>query len=194
MGIHIITVTYGGNSNFLASTSSTLTETILSAQQETALMVDQVNSLVTAGSLSSGNGDGNANALTSKLTSAIASLNGGNTTVGINQLNAFINQVAAFQNRGKLTSAQAQALISAANLASNAASGGSGAHLMNQDASGAGGSADSQPVSDAGQLVGAPSASTWTMPTAARSRRMSRPALMTPLTCWTRSARTGLTW
>jgi hypothetical protein len=123
--------------------------TVLSAQQEIGLTVNQVNAVVTSGALSSGNG----NALTTKLNSAVTNLNGGYTTAGVNQLNAFINQVTAFQKNGKLTNDQAQSLISAANLAITAASGGSGAHLTNQDAPAASGSADTQPVSDAGQLV-----------------------------------------
>src|SRR5262249_37391643 len=102
-----------------------------------------------SGALSSGNGS----ALTAKLNSAKANLKSGNITAGINQLNAFINQVNAFAKSGKLTSAQAQALITAANLAIIAASGGSGAHLMNESSSGTSGSTDTQPVSDAGQLV-----------------------------------------
>jgi hypothetical protein len=149
VGTHTITASYSGDNNNAGSTSGAFTQTVLSAQQETGLIVDQVNSLVSGGSLSTGNGT----ALTTKLNSAVASLNGGYTTAGVNQLNAFINQVTAFQKNGKLTSDQAQALISAANLAITAASGGSGAHLTNQDASAASGSTDTQPVSDAGQLV-----------------------------------------
>jgi hypothetical protein len=121
----------------------------LTAQQLTALIVNQVNTLISAGSLSSGN----SNALTSKLNSGIASFNAGHTTAGTNQLNAFINQVTAFQNNGTLTSDQAQTLVSNATLAINTANGGSGAHLMNQDASADPSAADMQPVNDAGQLV-----------------------------------------
>jgi predicted outer membrane repeat protein len=145
---HFIVVFYNGAANFTDSIGG-FEQDVLTAQQVVGPIADQVNSLVSGASLSSGNGT----ALTTKLNSGIASLNGGKTTAGINQLNAFINQVTAFQKNGKLTSDQAQALISAANLAITAASGGSGAHLTNQDASAASGSADTQPVSDAGQLV-----------------------------------------
>jgi hypothetical protein len=149
VGTHVITVTYDGDANFRASLSPVLSQTVISAQQEVALTVNQVNTLVTSGALNAGNGG----ALNTKLDSANTSLNGGDTTAGINQLNAFINQVTAFQMTGKLTSAQAQSLINAANLAIAAATGGSGAHLMTPDASGASGSTDTQPVADAGQLV-----------------------------------------
>lgn len=76
-------------------------------------MVKPVNTLVSTGALSSSNGS----ALTTKLDNAIANLNGGNKTAGVNQLNAFINQTNAFVNSGKLTSAQAQELIDEANQA-----------------------------------------------------------------------------
>jgi hypothetical protein len=148
-GTHTITAVFAGDGAFLASTSAAFTQTVLSAQQEIALICNQVDALVSAGVLNKGNG----NALCVKLSNAIDSLNRGDTTAGINQLNAFINQVTIFQKTGNLTSDQAQALIGPANLAIKAAQGGSGAHLMNQDASSASGSADSQPVSDAGQLV-----------------------------------------
>src|SRR5205823_4242676 len=90
--------------------------------------------------------------LTAKLNSATASLNAGNTTAGVNQLNAFINQVNAFQKSGTLTSAQAQSLINAANLAIAAAQG-TGAHLMNDTGANTSSTGDIQPIGDVGQLV-----------------------------------------
>jgi hypothetical protein len=53
--------------------------------------------------------------LTVKLNAAIASLDASNTTAAVNHLNAFINQVIALHQARKLTSAQAQPLINAAN-------------------------------------------------------------------------------
>lgn len=91
LGTHVITATYNGNSNFLGGASAALTHAVLSAQQELGLMASQVQALVMAGILSSGNG----NALTVKLNNAIASLNSGNTISGVNQMDAFINQVQA---------------------------------------------------------------------------------------------------
>jgi hypothetical protein len=150
-GTHTITASFTGDGAFLASTSAALTQTVLSAQQEIALLCNQVDALVNSGVLNSGNG----NALCVKLNAAINSLNAipPNITAAVNQLNAFNNQVTVFQKTEKLTSAQAQTLVSVGNLAIIAANGGSGAHLMNQDASGSSASTDTQPVCDAGQLV-----------------------------------------
>jgi hypothetical protein len=146
VGTHTITAVYSGDGNFFASTGN-LTETVYSAQQQDTQIINQVNNLVTTGVLSSGNG----NALIVKLNSATSSLNAGNTAAGVNQLNAFINQVNAFQKSGQLTSAQAQSLIAAANLAINAANG-TGARLLSDTGTSAS-SGDTQPVTDAGQLV-----------------------------------------
>jgi hypothetical protein len=141
---------YGFTISYVGGTGNdvVLTATTVSAQQQIASIANQVNMLVTAGTLNSGNG----NALTVKLNSATASLISGNTTAGVNQLNAFINQVTAFQKSGKLTSAQAQALINATNLAIAAAQG-NGAHLTNDTGAGSSSTSDAQPVTAAGQLV-----------------------------------------
>jgi hypothetical protein len=147
VGTHTISALYSGNGNFLASTG-TLTQSVLSAQQQNALIVNRVNALVNSGTLSSGNG----NALTVKLISATANLNAGNSTAGVNQLNAFINQVTAFQKTGKLSNAQAQGLINAANLAIAAVSG-NGAHLMNDSGACTSSTGDGVPVSWAGELL-----------------------------------------
>jgi concanavalin A-like lectin/glucanase superfamily protein/FIMAH domain-containing protein len=72
-----------------------------------------VNNLVTTAGLSSGN----AGALTAKLDAALQQIANGNTTAAKNELNAFTNQVRALLNSRRLTSAQAQALIDAANAA-----------------------------------------------------------------------------
>jgi hypothetical protein len=112
-GNHAVTAQYSGDSNFLAGASSALTQSVLSAQQQITLLSNQVNNLVSSGILSSGNG----NALTVKLDHAQASLNAGNVKEGVNQLSAFINQVNAFKKSGKLTAAQAQLLLDAANAA-----------------------------------------------------------------------------
>src|SRR5207245_10115586 len=61
-----ITVLYNGDGDFLASTSAVLTQTVLSAAQQTTLLVNQVNALVTSGVLSSND----ANGLTAKLNAA----------------------------------------------------------------------------------------------------------------------------
>jgi hypothetical protein len=90
--------------------STAMVQHVLSAQQQAALLVNQVNSLVASGILNAGNG----NALTVKLNAAMSSLDAGNKTAGVNQLNAFINQVQALSKSGKLTASQAKMFIDAA--------------------------------------------------------------------------------
>jgi hypothetical protein len=82
-----------------------------STQDQIVLLIDQVNALVGSGVLNEGNG----NALISKLDNALNSFNSSNNTAGVNQIDAFIQQVNDFLNSGKLTSAQAQSLTDAAN-------------------------------------------------------------------------------
>jgi hypothetical protein len=151
VGTHTLTALYSGDGSFLAS-SGTLMQTVYSAQQQDSAIIAQVNALVSAGVLNSGNG----NSLIVKLDSATASLNAGNTVAGVGQLNAFVNQAMAFEKTflkaGNVNGAQAMAsLISAANLAINAIQG-HGAKLVDGTATGSD-SADAQPVTDAGQLV-----------------------------------------
>jgi hypothetical protein len=97
-----------GSSN---TASCAFTVTVLTPQGATQQVGNTVNALVSQGTLSQANG----NALTTKLQAAINSINSGNTTAGCNQLQAFINQTQAFINAGKLTRAQGQVLIDAAN-------------------------------------------------------------------------------
>jgi Bacterial Ig-like domain (group 3)/Chlamydia polymorphic membrane protein (Chlamydia_PMP) repeat len=117
VGSHTITASYSGDANFIASTSAVVTQTVLSAQQELGLIINQVTDMVTKGLLDSGNG----NALIVKLNNAISSLNQGNITAGDNQLNAFINQTNAFLKSGKLDSTDSQELINEIDLAIAAA-------------------------------------------------------------------------
>ena len=107
VGSHTISASYSGDANFIASTSAVFTQTVLSAQQELWLIINQVTDLVTKGILDSGNG----NAMIVKLNNAISSLNRGNTIAGDNQMNAFLNQTSAFLKAGKLDSLDAQMLI-----------------------------------------------------------------------------------
>lgn len=80
-------------------------------ETQIANLTTAVNALVTSAVLSSGN----ANALTGKLDAALQQIANGNTTAAKNQLNAFVNQANALVKSKRLTSAQAQALIDAAN-------------------------------------------------------------------------------
>jgi hypothetical protein len=95
---------------------------------------------------------GNINALTVKLQNATDKLNQGNITAGVNKIESFINQVNAFVNSGKLTQAQADTLIAAANTAIDSAGGG-GAGLVTVQTSAGSSGASTQPVSNVGELV-----------------------------------------
>ena len=84
--------------------------TVLSPEQATESLVNNVNALVSQGTLNQGQG----NALTSKLDAALKKMDQGNGNAARNQLQAFINQVNALMNSGSLSAAQGQALIDAA--------------------------------------------------------------------------------
>jgi hypothetical protein len=117
VGKHDLTAVYSGNSNFLGSPSAVFAQTVLSAQQELALIVTQVQTMMTNGILNPGNG----NALIAKLNAAIASLDKGNAVAGVNQMDAFINQADALVNANKLDSTDEQLLVDEIDLAIDAA-------------------------------------------------------------------------
>src|SRR5262249_48107692 len=99
-----LTVVAAETDNYLPA-SATVYINVLSAEQQAALMTEQVNALVAAGVLNSGNG----NALTVKLELT------GNKNADIGRVNAFINQLTAFVRARKLTQEQAAPLFDAAN-------------------------------------------------------------------------------
>ncbi len=107
-GVYTATISFPGNNNYTAASAST-TVVILSAKDQLILLIDDVAHL--------GLSTGNANALTTKLNNALTKLSQGNITAGVNLMQAFINQVGAFAYSGKLSVAQADALIAAANAA-----------------------------------------------------------------------------
>jgi len=86
------------------------TVTLTPTQLITSL-IQAVRNLMSAGTLSSGNG----NALIVKLEAALAEIAAGNVVEAISKLLSFISQVAAFVQTGKLTAAQGQSLTDAAN-------------------------------------------------------------------------------
>lgn len=90
--------------------SCAFTVTVLSPQQATRSLVNDVNAVVSQGTLNQGQGD----ALTSKLDAAVQKLDQGNGNAARNQLQAFINQVNALMNSGSLSAQQGQTLIDAA--------------------------------------------------------------------------------
>jgi hypothetical protein len=84
--------------------------TFVTPQAMTQQLIDQVNALVAQGVINAGNG----NALTAKLQAALKQMDKGHARPASNQLQAFINQVEALVQGGKLTSAQGEILIQAA--------------------------------------------------------------------------------
>jgi hypothetical protein len=102
------------------TSTATVTINVLSAQQLPALAA-AVQALVGPGlPLTAGEG----NSLTTKLDAANSSFVKGNVNAGINKLNAFINEVEAKIKSKKLTAAQGQPLIDAANAAITSAQSG----------------------------------------------------------------------
>jgi hypothetical protein len=85
-------------------------ELVTTPQGRTALIIAQIQALITAGVLTPDQGAG----LTDKLNSIISKLNNGQTGPACKQLSAFSAQVQGFVNSGALTPAQGQALIDAA--------------------------------------------------------------------------------
>jgi hypothetical protein len=74
-------------------------------------LIQAVRNLVSTGTLSSGNG----NALIVKLEAVLTEIAAGNVGGAISRLQSFLSQVAAFVQTGKLSAAQGQVLIGAAN-------------------------------------------------------------------------------
>lgn len=97
----------GSNS---ASTSVTVNAPPPTPQDATHQVVADVSNLLNSGTLTRGE----ANSLKAKLQAALNKVNQGNKTAAKNQLNAFINEVNALVNSGRLTQAEGQALNNAA--------------------------------------------------------------------------------
>jgi hypothetical protein len=72
-----------------------------------AYLFEDINQVYSQIGAQSGLNKGQQNSLESKLEAALASLGRGNDTAAVNQLNAFLQQVAAFKKAGILTSATA---------------------------------------------------------------------------------------
>jgi len=107
----VTTVTVTANDGRGNSSQCSFTVTVRTPQQQTTLLKTQVQALVTAGALTPNQGAG----LTDKLNEIITKLNEGQKGAACNQLSSFIAQVNALVGGKALTSAQGQALISAAN-------------------------------------------------------------------------------
>ena len=87
--------------------------TIVTPEAAIADAVENVTALVAAGTLS----DGEATALTAKLDAARHQLDKDNTKAATSVLKAFINQVGAMVNSGRLTAEEARSLIDSVNTA-----------------------------------------------------------------------------
>jgi hypothetical protein len=83
----------------------------LTPQNALTGLMDDVQVLLEDGAVNGGQ----ANALTAKLSAALASLNNAHSKPACNQIQAFINQVNSLVASNTLTAAQGQALIQAAN-------------------------------------------------------------------------------
>ncbi|MFL6258091.1 MAG: pullulanase-type alpha-1,6-glucosidase [Thermoanaerobaculia bacterium] len=83
------------------------------AAEQIQLLLQDIDSLIASGAISSGRG----NALEAKLQAALQQAQNGNPTPAANQLAAFVTQVTVFANQGFLTQDTAQALTANAALA-----------------------------------------------------------------------------
>ncbi|HET7229157.1 MAG TPA: PKD domain-containing protein [Longimicrobium sp.] len=102
-GTYTVTVTVTDDGGL--SGTRTATVTVLTAQQALANLQAQVNGAVSGGT---------ANSMNAKLRAASASLDRGNTASATGQLNAFINEVQATVQSGRLSQAAGDALVAAA--------------------------------------------------------------------------------
>ncbi len=94
-------------------TDYTVDIVVQTSREATGSLIEQIQTLVNAGTLNEGQGNG----LIAKLEAAIQQLDKGNTNVAINQLRSFVNQVYDFMSATPplLTQTEGQALIDAAN-------------------------------------------------------------------------------
>jgi DNA/RNA endonuclease G (NUC1)/PKD repeat protein len=102
-GTYTVTVTVTDDGGLVGTRTATVT--VLTAQQGIAGLIAQVDGMVSGGA---------ANSLDAKLRAASASLDRGNTAAATGQLGAFINEVRAMVQSGRLSQANGDALIAAA--------------------------------------------------------------------------------
>ncbi len=103
-GTYLVTISATGGG---VTHTTTVSVSVLSAQQALQLTKNQVKALQSSNVLTSGQ----ANSLLTKLQSAINYLNSGNTKNACSQLGAFVNQVNSYVATGVLTTAQANTLL-----------------------------------------------------------------------------------
>ena len=114
-GDHMVTLSATDEDGNEAST--VVTVRVLTAQDVSQKTIDEVEDLVTGGSVNQGLG----NSLIQKLEAAIARLDQGNTGAGCGQLQAFVNQVNDLVATGELTVEEGETLIDLADDAITAA-------------------------------------------------------------------------
>jgi DNA/RNA endonuclease G (NUC1)/PKD repeat protein len=102
-GTYTVTVTVADDGGLVGTRTATVT--VLTGQQGIGNLIAQVNGLVSGGA---------ANSLGAKLRAAGASLDRGNTASATGQLGAFIEEVRAMVQSGRLSQANGDALIAAA--------------------------------------------------------------------------------
>ncbi|HEX2092168.1 MAG TPA: DNA/RNA non-specific endonuclease [Longimicrobiaceae bacterium] len=108
-GTYTVTVTVADDDG--DSTARTATVTVQTPQQGVQGIAAMVGGLVDGGALSNGEGS----ALQASLRAAVQQLDRRDGPAAVNQLQAFIYQVEALERSGRLSAAQAQQLIAAAN-------------------------------------------------------------------------------
>jgi uncharacterized repeat protein (TIGR01451 family) len=105
-GSHSISASYAGDGNFFGSNTPAVSELVTVPTPTNASIADLL-AKVAALNLNSGQ----KNSLSVKLLNAQASLARGNTNAASNQLGAFINELQAYGQSGKLTDATVSALV-----------------------------------------------------------------------------------
>ena len=127
----------------------TFTVTVLSSSDQVDNIIGEVENLNASGVLN----DNDAKPLISKLNGALSKVFKGNTKAATNQIKAFINQVNAFTNNGKLTAAQGESLIAAAQSAIDSIESGGGSSLVVAASSQSNVADTVTPIIDAHELV-----------------------------------------
>ena len=107
---HTITARYNGDANFLVSTSTALTQTVRSVQDQGTALMAKIDSLVSSGLLNSADG----NALKAMISDAMKLFAGGSTSAGISKMNAFIVKVNDLLEASRMKETDAKFLIDAA--------------------------------------------------------------------------------
>lgn len=110
-GDYPVTLTVSGSRSQTDSDTQIITVTNVPPQQQIESLIGRVNHLVQQGALNRGEG----NQLAAKLNVALKNVNDGDLAVACDQIGAFLNQVQTLILRRRMTQADGQFLIDAAN-------------------------------------------------------------------------------